>query len=58
MKVIERIRSDVNSRSLWKCRCKCGKECIVLVTNLTASIDRIEIQSILFYRNVSSCDKQ
>jgi hypothetical protein len=28
--VIERVENNKSGRSMWRCRCECGKECIVL----------------------------
>ena len=32
--VIERVENDKNGRAMWKCRCECGKEVIVMGKNL------------------------
>lgn len=34
--VLERNGSDSNGKTLWRCRCKCGNEQIVLGSNLTS----------------------
>lgn len=32
--VIERVQNDKNGRAMWKCKCKCGNEIVVLGKNL------------------------